>query len=106
MDNIKDTLLEYALYEYYSALAANLPAKGMAALLKDGTVLSAGPVHYASLKHISSAQEEFNAALAAHYYKDHKGPFPPLDDVLDALLVVEMDKKNPDDYIVGFHMEP
>lgn len=106
MNNIKETLLDYALYEYYSALAANLPPKGMAALLKDGSIISAGPVYYETSRHISSAQEEFNTALAAHYYKDNEGPFPPIDNVLDALLIVELDTNDPDNYLLGFHMEP
>lgn len=104
MNNIEKTLHELALYEYYSALAANLPPVGIAAVQKNGKIVSAGPVLYTN-GHIETAFESLCAKLEIDYYKatrkeDDSLPLALFDPTkaISLLVSIRLNPKGSDDY--------
>ena len=95
--------MDYALYEYYSAIGAGLKPVGIAALTKDGKIVSAGPLKYQN-GFTESATSSLHIKLSALFAK--KGAWlPPLDEILTALLTIEGDPDNASKYTVHFHQE-
>lgn len=87
LPEIYEILHVAALSEYFNARAAGLPAKGIAALTKDGEVISAGPIKYEN-GHEEDASEVLMGILAAKYSLPGSYSRSP-QKALAAMLVIE-----------------